>query len=97
MCGFRNGEIHISFDHFLGYSLNTNACIIIHEAAHKFLGVKGDIYGDNPNYPPDLQNKGGSLENADSIAWTAISLATGAVRMQNSVSTDFAQCPGPAL
>jgi hypothetical protein len=96
-CGFRNGEIHINFEDFLGFSLNTNACIIIHEAAHKFLGVKGDIYGDNPNYPPDLQQKDGSLDNADSISWTAISLATGAVRMQDSNSSDFAQCPGPAL
>jgi hypothetical protein len=96
-CGFRNGEIHINFEDFLGYSLNTNACIIIHEAAHKFLGVTGDIYGDNPNYPPALQKKGGSLDNADSIAWTAISLATGAVRMQDPGSNDFVQCPGPAL
>ena len=31
----------------LGYSLNTNACIIIHEAAHKYLGIMGDIYGDD--------------------------------------------------
>ncbi|PWT81910.1 MAG: hypothetical protein C5B58_09115 [Acidobacteria bacterium] len=97
LCGFRNGEIHIDFQSFLGFSLNTNACIIIHEAAHKFVGILGDTYGDNPNYPPDLQKKGGSLDNADSLAWTAISLATGAVRMQMHNSSDFATCPGGPL
>lgn len=97
LCGFRNGEIHIDFQSFLNYSLNTNACIIIHEAAHKFVGIMGDIYGDNPNYPPDLQKKGGSLENADSLAWTAISLATGAVRMPTHNSGDFTSCPGGPL
>jgi len=77
------------------FSLNTNACIIIHEAAHKYLGILGDTYGDNVNYPPALQH--GGLENADSLAWTAISLATGAVRMQLHDGPDFANCPGAAL
>jgi hypothetical protein len=96
-CGLETGEIHISFDHFLNYSLNTNACIIIHEAAHKYLGMRGDIYGDNAAYPPGLEETGGSLDNCDSLSWTAVSLATGAVRMQTPASTDFESCPGGPL
>lgn len=97
VCGFRNGEIHVDFDSMVPYTLNTNACIIIHEAAHKYLGIMGDIYGSDPAYPPALQLKNGSLENADSLAWTAISLATGAVRMQQHNGPDFTDCPGDAL
>jgi hypothetical protein len=97
VCGFKNGEIHVDFTTMLGFSLNTNACIIIHEAAHKYLGIMGDIYGDNINYPPALQLANGSLENADSLAWTAVSLATGAVRMQQHTDPDFANCPGNPL
>jgi hypothetical protein len=97
ICGFRNGEIHVDFNSMLGFSLNTNACIIIHEAAHKYLGIMGDVYGDNVAYPPPLQKANGSLDNADSLAWTAVSLATGAVRMQQYDGPDFANCPGGAL
>ena len=96
-CGFHSGEIHIDFQSMVTYSLNTNACIIIHEAAHKYLNIRGDVYGNDPNYPPALQRANGSLDNADSLAWTAVSLATGAVRMDHPGSTDFEQCPGPAL
>jgi hypothetical protein len=97
ICGFRNGEIHIDFPTLTTYTLNTNACIIIHEAAHKFLGMKGDIYGDNSLYPPALQKHDGALDNADSIAWTAVSLATGAVRMLAHDGPDFSNCPGVPL
>ena len=97
VCGFRNGEIHVDFTSMLGFSLNTNACIIIHEAAHKYLGILGDVYGNDPTYPPGLQLADGSLENADSLAWTAISLATGAVRMQQHDGPDFENCPGAPL
>ncbi|HEY4302896.1 MAG TPA: hypothetical protein VGM82_00405 [Gemmatimonadaceae bacterium] len=97
ICGFKNGEIHVDFTSMDGYSLNTNACIIIHEAAHKYLGIMGDVYGCDPTYPPGLQLAGGSLENCDSLAWTAISLATGAVRMQDYDGPDFENCPGGAL
>lgn len=96
-CGFRNGEIHIDFQTMVNYSLNTNACIIIHEACHKYVGMMGDIYGTDVNYPPALQKHDGSLENADCLAWTAVSLATGAVRMTAPNSGDFDNCPGGAL
>ena len=96
-CGFRSGEIHVDFQSMMGYSLNTNACIIIHEAAHKYLRVLGDVYGNDINYPPALQRRDGSLANADCLAWTAISLVTGAVRMSTPDSDDFESCPGKAL
>jgi hypothetical protein len=101
LCGFRNGEMHISFEDVINFSLNTNAAIIIHEAAHKFLGAPGgvgvDIYANNPIYPPLLNQQNGSLAIADSVTWTAVSLATGAVRMLTHDSGDWANCPGPAL
>ena len=64
---------------------------------HRDGGMTGNIDGDNPAYPPDLEETGGSLDDADSLAWTAVSLATGAVRMQIDTSTDFENCPGAAL
>jgi hypothetical protein len=96
LCGFRNGEIHIDFNDFPNYSLNSCARIIIHEAAHKFVGV-GDTYyaKDGANYPPSLENC--INNNADSLAWTAVSLATGAVRMSGVNNHDFNNCPGAAL
>lgn len=97
LCGFKNGEIHVDFVSMLNYSVNTNACIIIHEAAHKYLGILGDVYGNDINYPPALQLHHGSLQNADCLSWTAVSLATGAVRMATHDSTDFETCPGNAL
>lgn len=98
VCGFRNGEIHVDFNSMLGFSLNTNACIIIHEAAHKYLSIMGDVYGCDPAYPPPLGSGNNfSLGNADSLAWTAVSLATGAVRMQVHNGPDFENCPGGPL
>ena len=95
ICGFRNGEIHIAFEKFPTHSLNSGARIIIHEAAHKYLDVKDTYYAWHPNYPPSLRE---CLEdNADSFAWAAVSLATGAVRMASDVSPDGQNCPGARL
>jgi hypothetical protein len=94
LCGFRNGEIHIDFNDFPNYSLNSCARIIIHEAAHKYLGVDDHDYAKDATYPPTMVN---CLDNADSIAWAAVSLATGTVRMANHMSNDFNHCPGAAL
>ncbi len=104
ICGFRNGEIHISFAEFLNYSLNSCACTIIHEACHKYLSFRGDVYGFYADYPPPLTDPRSSpagtacsLRNCDSLAWTAVSLATGAVRMDQNDSDDDEQCPGNAI
>jgi hypothetical protein len=100
LCGFKNGEIHVSFNDFLNFSLNTNAAIIIHEAAHKFLGAPGgppDVYANDVAYPPTLQGDPSSLKIADTITWAAVSLATGAVRMPAHNSGDWEHCPGPPL
>jgi hypothetical protein len=93
LCGFRNGEIHIDFNDFPKYTLNSCARIIVHEAAHKYLGVDDKGYAYEGTYPPSLAQ---ALDNADSIAWAAVSLATGAVRMKPG-SNDFNNCPGAAL
>ncbi|MGB6691637.1 MAG: hypothetical protein WBE76_27685 [Terracidiphilus sp.] len=93
-CSFVNGEIHIKFEIYPGYTLNSGARIIIHEAAHKYLDIPDVYYAHSPNYPPTLQE---CLGNADSYAWTAVSLATGTLRMQTAASNDGQACPGPAL
>jgi hypothetical protein len=95
LCGFRNGEIHLDFTKMPIYSLNAGASLIIHEAGHKFLNVGDTFYAYDVNYPPALNL---CLDaNADSFAWTAVSLATGALRMPTHASTDWTQCPGAAL
>jgi hypothetical protein len=93
-CGFRNGEIHIDFNDFPNYSLNSCARVIIHEAAHKYLGIPDHVYANNVNYPPTLLQ---CMSNADSVAWTAVSLATGSVKLPAGVTNDWNHCPGIAL
>ncbi len=93
-CSFSNGEIHIKFEIYPGYTLNSGARIIIHEAAHKYLNVDDVYYAHRAEYPPTLEE---CLDNADSYAWTAVSLATGQLRMPNPASNDGHQCPGGAL
>jgi len=95
LCGFRNGEIHVDFTLMPIYSLNAGASLIIHEAGHKFLNVPDTYYAYDGNYPPSLDL---CLDaNPDSFAWTAMSLATGVLRMPNAGSTDWTLCPGAAL
>lgn len=78
-CGFKNGEIHVEFDNLLNYSALSYARIIIHEAVHKYLGVDDIYYAHDANYPGlGLDRK---LENADSYAWTAVSLYSKAPKM----------------
>jgi hypothetical protein len=93
-CGFANGEIHIDFNDVPNYSLNSVARLIIHEAAHKYLNVDDRCYAKDAGYPPSLMD---CLDNADSIAWAAVSLATGAVRMTTTGSNDWNNCPGGAV
>jgi len=88
-CGFKNGEIHISFLDFLNYTEKSCARVIIHEAAHKFLGVSDKGYAWDPAYPPSLED---CMNNADSIAWTAISLASQSEKMDTGSSTDWQMC-----
>jgi hypothetical protein len=95
ICGFRNGEVHVDFAQFPAMSLNSGARLIIHECCHKFLSVADTYYAWNVNYPPTLQQ---CLDaNADSFAWTALSLATGALRKDSAGSTDGETCPGGSL
>jgi hypothetical protein len=95
LCGFRNGEIHIDFDRMPNFSLNAGASLIIHEAGHKFLNDPDTYYAYDANYPPSLDDC--LKANPDSLAWTAVSLATGTLRMPTAASTDWQQCPGGAL
>jgi hypothetical protein len=89
-CGYRNGEIHIDFNDFPNYSVNSCARVIIHEAAHKYWGIPDHVYAKDAGYPPPLSQ---SIENADSFAWAAVSLALGGVRMGYTGSNDWNQCP----
>ena len=84
-CGFRNGEIHLAFDKHAQYTRIAYARIIIHEAAHKFLGAADHAYAHQATYPTlSLTQK---LDNADSIAWAAISLYCGNTKM--GAPTDY--------
>jgi hypothetical protein len=93
-CGFANGEVHIDFNDVPTYSLNSVARLIIHEAAHKYLNVDDKRYAKDAPYPPSLMD---CLDNADSIAWAAVSLATGSVKMPATNSAHWNHCPGAAI
>lgn len=104
ICGFRNGEIHLNFQKFTQSSLNSNAKTIIHESCHKYLSFRGDTYAYYDAYPPPLTDPRSSpagpacsLRNCDSLAWTAVSLALGMLKMDNNDSDDASQCAGNAL
>ncbi len=91
LSGFKNGEIHISFEKLQHYSALSYARVIIHEAAHKYLGVKDHAYAHEATYPTLSLVQ--CLDNADSIAWAATSLFCGAVKMGTAgVNPDWEQC-----
>ena len=88
----KNGQIHISLEKLKNYTELSYARIIIHEAAHRYLGAKDHAYAHEAAYSatPMLH----CIDNADSLAWAAISLYCGSVKMAapaNKVS-DWAVC-----
>lgn len=104
-CGYRNGEIHISFANMENYSALSYARVIIHEAVHKYLEIADleyDIdYTDgsvkqHSAYAHDFtyhaQSLGQRLVNADCYAWAAVSLFAGRVLMGSTAAegTDWA-------
>ncbi len=78
LSGWKNGEIHVAFQmmHDQGYSYTHFARVIIHEAAHKYLGVDDKKYC---HQLPDYAQLPFSacIDNADSYAWAALSLHAG--------------------
>lgn len=80
LSAWKNGEIHIAFValHECGYSYQSIARVIIHEAAHKYLGVAdqpGTGYAHQAGY--DAMPFTQCIDNADSFAWAALSLSAG--------------------
>ena len=77
LSAWRNGEIHLGFEmmHSQGYSAQHVARVIIHEAAHKYLGVTDKKYCWQAGY--DALNFLDAADNADSYAWAALSLNIG--------------------
>jgi hypothetical protein len=92
-CGFRHGEIHVSFAKHLTFSPISYAQTIIHEATHKYLNTEDHAYADDPTY--FTLSLADTLENADSYAWAAVSLYCGAVKMTTTTSPDYEQCTKP--
>jgi hypothetical protein len=92
-CGFRHGEIHVSFAKHLNFSPISYAQTIIHEATHKYFNTEDHAYADDPTY--FTLNLADTLENADSYAWAAVSLYCGSVKMTNENSPDYDQCSKP--
>ncbi|KPF49546.1 hypothetical protein IP87_18165 [beta proteobacterium AAP121] len=77
LSAWRNGEIHVAFEmmHSGGYSAEHVARVIIHEAAHKYLGVTDKLYCWQGGY--DALPFTDCIDNADSYAWAALSLNMG--------------------
>lgn len=78
LSAWKNGEIHIAFAalHECGYSYESIARVIIHEAAHKYLGVADQPncgYAHQAGY--DTMSYSKCIDNADSYAWAALSLS----------------------
>jgi hypothetical protein len=78
------GDIHICFDARAGYCSFTNlsaqeqAALIIHEAAHRHVGIDDKAYVWERK-PPDARDytkltSGQAIDNADSYAWFAVDL-----------------------
>jgi len=95
VCGFQNGQIHVSLQNLENYSTLSYARVIIHEAAHKHLGVPDIYYAHDANYP--TMSLTDTLNNADSYAWAALSLYCGNVKMgdPSDEPTDWAHCAKP--
>lgn len=94
-CGFRKGEMHVSFANLENYSLLSYARVIIHEATHKFFDTEDHAYAHQDTYGTLSLTQ--CLENADSYAWAAISLYCGSVKMGSPADNvpDWAQCAKP--
>ena len=78
LSAWRNGEIHVGFKllHDGGYSPEHYARVIIHEAAHKYLGVTDVKYAhEKTDYRRLAFHR--CIDNADSFAWAALSLHAG--------------------
>lgn len=71
-CGFKHGEIHVPFARAHEFTDISMAQLIIHEATHKYLNTDDEAYANEQGYPN--LTLGESLNNADSYAWTAVSL-----------------------
>jgi hypothetical protein len=94
LSAWKNGEIHVAFNamHECGYSYEAIARVIIHEVAHKYLGVSDRLYAHQGGY--DALNFPACIDNADSFAWAALSLHAGHL-IKGIDSHDDVACPLP--
>lgn len=92
-CGFKHGEIHVSFDKHQNFSDISFAQTIIHEATHKYLNTNDHAYADQAHY--STLSLAQTLDNADSFAWAAVSLYCGSAKMTTTNSADYNQCAKP--
>jgi hypothetical protein len=74
-----SGDIHICFDrrnkacNFANLSRDEQQAVIIHEVAHRHVGIDGDTYyWDTQNYRRLSPKK--AMNNADSYAWFSVEL-----------------------
>jgi hypothetical protein len=95
LSAWRNGEIHVAFKLLADgrYSPEHYARVIIHEAAHKYLGVIDVKYAwattDYANLPFIR-----CIDNADCYAWAALSLAAGEL-VHGKHGRDDTRMPAP--
>jgi hypothetical protein len=94
-CGFRHGEIHISFENIQNYTPISYARVVVHEATHKWLNTDDKAYAHDPNYA--TLSLVDALNNAESYAWAAVSLYCGALKMGTTADYPghWMQCQKP--
>jgi hypothetical protein len=75
------GSIHVDYDLFRfkksGWNRNFLACVIIHEASHKWCRTQDNSYIDDASYKRQTADL--KVENADSYAFFAMSIAKGSI------------------
>jgi uncharacterized protein DUF4157 len=70
------GPIHVCFDQspggcdFASSAAHDNTALLIHEAAHRYAGIKGDVYRWDSDYA--TLSSDAAIDNADSYAWFAV-------------------------
>jgi Lysine-specific metallo-endopeptidase len=85
-CGYANttqvfggfGDIHICFDqrnkacNFANLNFNEQQAVVIHEVAHRHVGIDRDTYYWSPGYSQLSPKK--AMNNADSYAWFSVEM-----------------------
>ena len=90
-------DIQFNFDQVLVCSKSWGARVIIHEASHKYGQTVDWAYNYKSNNPEENLSTPKALENADTYAYTAVSIHAGQVLDVNNVSNGTGFLTDPEL